>query len=235
MVEVNRERKISIPKYKGPAWIIVSVLEYVVALAAIANVATTSYQLGVQCICNYATEVTAQSLIWTFLAGLIHIGGTIALTLHRRITRLSQKDDALSRRFRHRFPKFLSRELTPSLYSVPSEIEEMEEPYLFLFFMGPWSYPACCSSQSKMRSPWLVVIWLQWFVAGLCWCMSLLGYGSLKPTSPGESDGIILIEPRVKTHGTEVDTRAQCLGPWQVSRCFCSTHSMSLVRVNVSV
>ncbi|KAF7594438.1 hypothetical protein BBP40_009260 [Aspergillus hancockii] len=126
--------KINIPKNTRPAWITISALEYVITLGAIANVGTAGYQLGKQCICNYAREITAQPLIWAFLVGLIHIGGTIALILRYRNIRTPDDDNALPKTFRHRLPLFISRELTPSQYSEPPGIEEIEESYLFLFF-----------------------------------------------------------------------------------------------------
>ncbi|KAB8226089.1 hypothetical protein BDV33DRAFT_186886 [Aspergillus novoparasiticus] len=106
---------------------------YIVALGAVANIATVCYQLGIQCICNYATEVTAQPLIWAFIIGLIHIGGTIALSLRYRVIRSPVGEPHIAPP--SLFRRYLIREITPSLYSTPPpDVDEIEESYLFLLF-----------------------------------------------------------------------------------------------------
>ncbi|KAE8338278.1 hypothetical protein BDV24DRAFT_166482 [Aspergillus arachidicola] len=127
------KKRITIPKPGGRTWILISVLEYIVALGAVANIATVCYQLGIQCICNYATEVTAQPLIWAFIIGLIHIGGAIALSLRYRVIRSPMREPHIARQ--NWFRRYLIREITPSLYSTPPpDVDEIEESYLFLLF-----------------------------------------------------------------------------------------------------
>ena len=127
------KKGLTIPKPGGRTWILISALEYIVALGAVANIVTACYQLGIQCICNYATEVTAQPLIWAFIVGLVHIGGTIALSLRYRVIRspVGETHTVQPNWFR----RYLIREITPSLYSTPPpDVDEIEESYLFLLF-----------------------------------------------------------------------------------------------------
>ncbi|RAQ41716.1 hypothetical protein AFGD_001103 [Aspergillus flavus] len=127
------KKGLTIPKPGGRTWILISALEYIVALGAVANIVTTCYQLGIQCICNYATEVTAQPLIWAFIVGLVHIGGTIALSLRYRVIRSPVGETHTVQP--NWFQRYLIREMTPSLYSTPPpDVDEIEESYLFLLF-----------------------------------------------------------------------------------------------------
>ncbi|KNG90556.1 hypothetical protein ANOM_001540 [Aspergillus nomiae NRRL 13137] len=127
------KKRIAIAKPGGRTWILISALEYIVALGAVANVATVCYQLGIRCICNYATEVTAQPLIWAFIIALIHIGGMIALSLRYRVIRHPVVELRNTRL--NRFRRYLVREITPSLYATPvPDVDEIEESYLFLLF-----------------------------------------------------------------------------------------------------
>ncbi|KJJ30141.1 hypothetical protein AFLA70_121g002561 [Aspergillus flavus AF70] len=127
------KKGLTIPKPGGRTWILISALEYIVALGAVANIVTACYQLGIQCICNYATEVTAQPLIWAFIVGLVHIGGTIALSLRYRVIRSPVGETHTVQP--NWFGRYLIREINPSLYSTPPpDVDEIEESYLFLLF-----------------------------------------------------------------------------------------------------
>ncbi|OGM51134.1 hypothetical protein ABOM_000332 [Aspergillus bombycis] len=128
------KKRITIAKPGGRIWILISALEYIVALGAVANIATVCYQLGIQCICNYATEVTAQPLVWAFIIAVIHTGGTIALSLRYRVIRhpVVEPHTSSPNWFRS-YRSYFVREITPSLYATPApDVDEIEESYLFL-------------------------------------------------------------------------------------------------------
>ncbi|KAB8237977.1 uncharacterized protein BDW43DRAFT_306683 [Aspergillus alliaceus] len=190
------QKRTIIPKYGRPRRILISALQYIIVFAAVTNIATACYELGVRCICKYATEVTAQPLIWAFVVGLIHIGGTIALTLRCSVIRSSQghPDHDLTRpkRFSHWFHKYLLRELTPPLYSTSSlKVEPIQESYLFP--LVSW----CTSTETVVHilrgtmvlpSPSFISVedalgtsgrfLASLFVVRLCWRMSLLSCGT---------------------------------------------------------
>lgn len=63
------------------ARVTISILEYLVALAAVANVTELAWRLGVQTICAFSADSTYEQFIWTYIAILIHLGGCMALRL----------------------------------------------------------------------------------------------------------------------------------------------------------
>lgn len=61
--------------------VLIMILEYVVALGAVANVVLVSRELGLQAICTFTPRITYLSLLYTVLNLVIHISGAIALHL----------------------------------------------------------------------------------------------------------------------------------------------------------
>lgn len=59
----------------------VVVVELSLGLLVVANVTELSYRLGSRTISTFATETTYLPIIWTFIAILIHLSGTLALKL----------------------------------------------------------------------------------------------------------------------------------------------------------
>lgn len=60
----NRQARLSPPPLKHVHALIVMALEYLVVLAAIANVVTLSRELGDQAVCNFAPHLTYLVLLW---------------------------------------------------------------------------------------------------------------------------------------------------------------------------
>lgn len=71
-------------------WCFATILvQYLLAVSAVVNVAHTSWQLCVQTLCSFSTETTFHRLLWTFSALIIHILGAIAVNRRIRIAELS--------------------------------------------------------------------------------------------------------------------------------------------------
>ncbi|KAE8163744.1 hypothetical protein BDV40DRAFT_299090 [Aspergillus tamarii] len=72
-----------------PSWgawrLVIIPIQYLLAMCAVANVAHTSWQLGVQTLCSFSTETTFHPLLWTFSALILDILGVIAVDLRIRI------------------------------------------------------------------------------------------------------------------------------------------------------
>jgi hypothetical protein len=64
--------------------IIIVILQYLVVLAALANIATINWQLGTQTVCSIATELNYMPATWAILGIAIHGGGVILLRLRAR-------------------------------------------------------------------------------------------------------------------------------------------------------
>ncbi|KAE8140110.1 hypothetical protein BDV38DRAFT_280575 [Aspergillus pseudotamarii] len=84
-------------------------IQYLLAMGAVANVAHTSWQLGIQTLCSFSTETTFHPLLWTFSALILDILGTIGVKLRIRfdepsddppITRLGKSRRIVGQEFR---------------------------------------------------------------------------------------------------------------------------------------
>jgi hypothetical protein len=132
---------ITVPEYEpGIRRVIASVVEYIIALAAVANVATVSYQLGTRTVCNYATQVTSQVLIWAFIVCFIHIGFAFAFSLRIGVTpgalrssKIDSKNSKWKRVWTDYMREYVVREFIPCVYHPVPKVELNTETYLFLF------------------------------------------------------------------------------------------------------
>ncbi|KAJ6788140.1 hypothetical protein PWT90_10185 [Aphanocladium album] len=104
----------------------VSAFQYVLAGAAVANVATLAYQLGVHAIVAFAPTVTLLPPLWTFLAIVIHLGGTAAFHSRVKVRRKQDYDVADGV-----VPKFILCEFTPSALQPPRDLEWRNEHVWF--------------------------------------------------------------------------------------------------------
>ncbi|KAI9766021.1 MAG: hypothetical protein M1839_005270 [Geoglossum umbratile] len=76
---------------ENPNRIIIIVFEYVLAVAALANVATVSWQLGVMTISGISPNTIFMPMLWSLLAIPAHIGGVIIFNL--RAVRVDHPDE----------------------------------------------------------------------------------------------------------------------------------------------
>jgi hypothetical protein len=129
------ERK-SVPLYGITGQLAVSIVEYLIVFAAITNIASVSYQLGIQTICSFSVETTFQPLLWAFVAAFVHIGGSLAMKLHVRVMETDRPQ--LSRKIVGRYIlHYLRLEFTPSAYHPRSKIDRKPKtnPFLFISWM----------------------------------------------------------------------------------------------------
>ncbi|KAH9897159.1 hypothetical protein F4778DRAFT_744599 [Xylariomycetidae sp. FL2044] len=71
----------------------ISLLQYALALASAANIATLNWQLGVRCVCSFWTETTLAPMLWGILSIPIYFAGTLALRLRmQRVYNNEAKD-----------------------------------------------------------------------------------------------------------------------------------------------
>lgn len=102
---------------------IVAICQYLLAGAAVANVAHLAYQLGVHAIVAFAPNITLLPPLWTFLAIVIHIGGIGAFHSRVRVRRKPQDQGALSR--------WLLDEVVPLALQDPVHLEWRSEHVWF--------------------------------------------------------------------------------------------------------
>jgi hypothetical protein len=74
----DRESRSRLPNLSSRIEITVMITEYVFALAAIANIITLGYELGVQVVCSFTPHSTYIPLLWGFLSLSVHASGVIA-------------------------------------------------------------------------------------------------------------------------------------------------------------
>jgi hypothetical protein len=70
-----------VPKLSRHSAIAIAAIEYICVFAAIANVAHTSWQLGVSSVCSMAYDNNWLPLLWTFSTPLIYACGIVAVKL----------------------------------------------------------------------------------------------------------------------------------------------------------
>ncbi|VBB87066.1 Putative protein of unknown function [Podospora comata] len=73
-----------LPQWRPSMWyykLSISMAEYIIALAAIANIATLNWEPGVKATCTLWTNRTFGPTIWALLGLVVHIFGTIGLRL----------------------------------------------------------------------------------------------------------------------------------------------------------
>jgi hypothetical protein len=95
-----------------------------VALAGIANIATLSYQLGLQAPCTIPPHLTYIPLLWAFLGIITHLCGALALRLRAHVSSETGCNWVRDR---------LKIEFTPIAKQRPLVINVVQETYPFLF------------------------------------------------------------------------------------------------------
>ncbi|KAI9700138.1 MAG: hypothetical protein M1820_006920 [Bogoriella megaspora] len=122
------------PRYKRKGKIAIVAIEYTVAVAAVANVAAISYDIGVKAIFSVWVETMYDPLLWAFLTVPIHVLACISSWLLIQTHRSDTADQSGSNRKRRRVRVWLENEFTPSAYHVPSSVTRMKTTVQFLFF-----------------------------------------------------------------------------------------------------
>ena len=75
----RRAGSLKAPRMHGVSGVLILVLEYGFALAAVGNLVVLSYQLCVRTICAFAQDTAYLPALWAFLAAAIHISGAMAV------------------------------------------------------------------------------------------------------------------------------------------------------------
>jgi hypothetical protein len=121
----DREGRLRPPPLNQIRAPIVMALEYLVVIAAIANIATLGKELGVQVVCSFAPHLTYLVLLWAFLILIIHGSGSIALLLRARVS-CERSSNTILRWIRIQF--------TPFEKQRPINVNLIPETYWFTFF-----------------------------------------------------------------------------------------------------
>jgi len=121
----ERDGRLRPPVLPGYIEGIIMALEYLFALAAIANVVSISWELGRRVICGFAPHVTYIPLLWAVLNIGIHISSAVALRL-RTSVKCNRPSASYLDLFRLHF--------TPLARQKPVVITLYPETYSFIFF-----------------------------------------------------------------------------------------------------
>ncbi|EXJ57658.1 uncharacterized protein A1O5_12448 [Cladophialophora psammophila CBS 110553] len=105
----------------------VSIFQYVMAAAAVVNVAFVSYEICIQTICSFAPETAYLPALWAFLAVAVHFFGTWSVHCRTRIRTKpgAKKPPGLW--------ETICAEFTPSASRQGADLEIKEETYLYIF------------------------------------------------------------------------------------------------------
>jgi hypothetical protein len=121
----DREGRIRPPPFNLVRAPIVMALEYLVVIAAVANIATLSKELGVQVVCSFAPQLTYLVLLWAFLILIIHASGSIALLLRARVSCGRSSNTVLH---------WIGIQFTPFEKQRPINVYMIPETYWFTIF-----------------------------------------------------------------------------------------------------
>lgn len=119
------------PTYGRLGRITVTLIEYALAIASIANVGGTAHRLGIQTVNSIGTETTYLPLLWTFLAPAIHASGCLTFWLMVKIDSTEEVKNAASS-----LGQLLRRraklEFTPAAYTTPPAVHRVRRTIAFL-------------------------------------------------------------------------------------------------------
>jgi hypothetical protein len=111
------------PRLSNKGQLAIMVLEYVIALAAVANVVTVAYDLGMQVSSSFAPETTYLPLLWAVLNLAIHTSGAVALYLRVKVKSQLPCNTPFD---------YLRIHFTPVSMQRPHTIEVLPETYWFI-------------------------------------------------------------------------------------------------------
>lgn len=123
----TKHNSINVPKFKPKTAAIIVILQYVLALLAVANLAHVSWELSVKTVCSFSSDSAFQPALWGFLALVIHFAGCLAVVLrfHCQSSESTTGERTWARRIKTEF------QLT-ALHS-PATLHCREETYFFIF------------------------------------------------------------------------------------------------------
>ena len=121
----ERDGRLQAPELPRVGEVIVVLVQYVLTICAILNVADVSRQLGVQVVCNFAPQLTYLVLLWASLTLIIHATGSMALMFRVRVMREGSSDHSYGW-FQRRFTLLNDRRRPVNTRLVP-------ESYWFTF------------------------------------------------------------------------------------------------------
>ncbi|KAI0970957.1 hypothetical protein F4678DRAFT_462091 [Xylaria arbuscula] len=121
---------------------VVAAMQYMIVLAAVANVATISWQLGLGTVCAWWSNTIFAPLVWTILSIPIHFAGIFAVRL--RVRRIySDEDKAVDigfgqwlRMLPTRLERFWKSEWAPAVTQDEIRIKSFEESKIYV----AWSW-----------------------------------------------------------------------------------------------
>jgi hypothetical protein len=109
---------------------VVSALQYIAAVLAIANLAHVSWEVCVKTVCSFSSDTAYQPALWALLTVPIHLIGSFAVALRFRSFQNPTEDIQWKSRLRSEFP--LAAQQQPLL---PTETHEQKgTDYLSLLF-----------------------------------------------------------------------------------------------------
>jgi hypothetical protein len=119
----ERRGRLYPPELTNKGQFVIMVLEYIIVLAAVANVVTVAQELGVQVSCSFAPHLTYLVLLWAVLNLSIHISGAAALYLRVRVKCQLPCNTLLD---------YIRIHFTPVSMQRPHTIEVVPESYWFV-------------------------------------------------------------------------------------------------------
>lgn len=125
-VEDLNDRRMHRPIFIRAAVETVTTLEYLLAVASIANLGELAYRLGSQVILTIAPNAEYLAALWIFSAVAIHLLGAIALHLHIKVISKMPEDDG--------YPQILNR--------LPDQYEHLtpQQTVRVTFLPKPWRF-----------------------------------------------------------------------------------------------
>ncbi|KIW66519.1 hypothetical protein PV04_05847 [Phialophora macrospora] len=109
---------------------LISAFEYVMAAAAVVNLAFVSYELCIQTVCSFAPENAFLPALWAFLAIAVHFFGTWSVYLRTRIVLLEPN---VNRSWIQQIWRRICAEFTPSAAREVARLEIRDETYAYIF------------------------------------------------------------------------------------------------------
>ncbi|KAL8991118.1 MAG: hypothetical protein Q9169_007945 [Polycauliona sp. 2 TL-2023] len=121
----ERPGRLHPPSLNGHRESIVMVIQYVITIMAICNVATVSVDLGVRVVCNFAPQTTWLVWGWAFSILSIHLSGAITLMFRVRLSAEGESNGLYGR---------IRAQFTPSSKRGLVHIRLVPENYYFTLF-----------------------------------------------------------------------------------------------------
>ena len=115
----------------GPAKkLAITLLQYVVAAAAVVNLVIVSYELCICTVASFSPETAYEPALWAFLAVAVHFFGSWSVYLRIRIVTGGSGVNISGRR---RLWQRILREFTPSAVREEADLEIKDETYGYIF------------------------------------------------------------------------------------------------------